>query len=345
MDSTTDIMIWDGEIWVTDIKIGHYRYSITDESADIIGEFHELIPKLPRQVAIRMGYAFNEGSPILDGEAMFADIGQLRFNAMHESLIDSRYPAIAIRKSLFSLRISAESIITEKFADQNFQLLVRSMVDCGCNIMISGETGSGKTELLRFMAQWIRKNEAIITMEDTLEVYLKRLYPQKNVLSLKANDKHGFDRLLRSCLRQNPDWICVSETRGKEVIQLINAVGTGHRLISTLHTDSAQNIPYRMLDMAQLNDRDSERVFKQIHHNINIGIQLYYYNDSLGSHRQVSEICEFYLDQQNQPQAHLIYYYDYVQRNYQTDFIKSPLIKKRLIQRQCDVNHLKGVFI
>ena len=341
----TDVMIWQKEIWITDIKKGHYQYSFKKDKKEDIAEFNSLILKLPRQIAIRMGCSYNEGNPIIDGEVTYSDIGQLRFNAIHESLTDGIYPALAIRKTLYRLRLNATNIIDDEYADQRFIMLMEALIDCGCNVMIGGETGSGKTELLKYIAKWIRENEAIITMEDTLEVYLKRLYPKKNVLALKSNRNYGFAELLRSCLRQNPDWICVSETRGKEIIQLNEAVGTGHRLISTLHTDSARNIPYRMIEMAQTQSNAIDRVFRQIHHNINIGIHIYYYNDTQGSHRYINEVCEFYLDENNKPQCHIIYFYDYQEKKYQCTKIISPTIKMKLMQKHTNIDKLEGIFI
>lgn len=342
-DDITDIMIWDKDLWITNIKYGHYRYDLKNVSLDLINEFYIQIRRLPRQLATRMKRAYNDASPIIDGEAHYDDLGQLRFNIIHESLINSDYPAIAIRKTLYDLRIDSTNMIETGYADDNFITLMAALVDAGCNVMIGGETGSGKTELLRYIARWIRNNEAIITMEDTLEVYLKRLYPLKNVLSLKTTKNLGFDSLLRACLRQNPDWICVSETRGKEVLALNDAVSTGHRLLSTLHTDSAINIPYRMLNMGQLKEGDAERVFKQIHHNINVGIHICYQNDAK-SHRYINEICEFYLDN-NKPVTHMLYSYDHQKQSYLINKISSPTILSKLVQKQTDVSKLKGKFL
>ena len=64
--------------------------------------------------------------------------------------------------------------------------------------MLTGITGSGKTELLKYIARYIRRNEAIITIEDTFEAYLKRIYPEKEVLSLKSTETQTFSDLIRA---------------------------------------------------------------------------------------------------------------------------------------------------
>lgn len=344
-DTITDIMLWENEVWITDIIKGHYRYDLSVHSDEEIEMLEQLLFKIPRQIAIRMQTTYNEGNPILDGEAEYLHYSQLRFSAIHESLCDSKYPAIAIRKTMVGLRINEQTMIDNCYADSFFLSLMEAMVYCGCNVMIGGETGSGKTELLKYIARYICNQEAIITMEDTLEVYLKRLYPDKNVLGLKTNEHYGFLELLRCCLRQNPDWILVSETRGQEVKELCEAAGTGHHLLSTIHTDSAQSIPYRMIDMAKAEGLEADRLFRLIHQYIHIGIYIHYYNDEYGSHRKISEVCEFYIDENGKPQSHLIYYYDYQKNQYLTSDIRSKKIHMKLAQNKAVIPLLEGVFL
>lgn len=295
-DSVTDIMIWNGEIWVTDINKGHYQFSLAGYEKSDISQMKELLAKIPRQLALRMQLPYNDAEPILDGEAIFKEFGQLRFNCIHENVNGTPYPAIAIRKSKETLRVNEDYLLTSGFMPEKVFRLLKALVKSGCNIMISGQTGSGKTELLRFLAKYIPINEAIITIEDTYEAYLKNIYPHKNVLSLKESENISISDLLKTCLRQNPDWICISETRGKEVVNLLESLSTGHHMISTIHADNAFNIPMRMLEMSKVNMSASAQFYRQIFSHLDIGVHLAYYNDDEGSHRRISEIVEFYLD-------------------------------------------------
>ncbi len=343
-EDVTDIMVWEKECWVSDVHKGHYRIEKKEFADKAWKQLEELLYKIPRQIAIRMQVSFNEGNPILDGESDYGRKGQLRINAIHESLTGSS-PALAIRKSLYGLRISEESMLEDSFAPQAFLDLMEATITSGCNVMIAGSTGSGKTELLKYLSRHIPDNEAVITMEDTLEAYLKRLYPQKNVLSLKSNEHVGFGELLRSCLRQNPDWICLSEVRGKEVRELLEAAGTGHHLISTLHADSALSIPYRMLDMAKADGAESVQFFRRIHATLDLGVHLHYVNDEKGAHRRVSEVAEFFLDENGEEKSRLILSYDFVQKRYLSARLHSMAIRKKLAVSGKDTEKIRGIFL
>jgi len=345
IDTITDIELRCGEVWIVDINKGRYKYDLELRSKFEIEELNGLLEKLPRQIAIRMEVPYNDGNPILDGESIYQNTGQLRINAIHEGLTGGEYPGIAIRKTIYGLRLNDSSITEGDYTTKSFLDICKVFLEAGCNVMISGITGSGKTELLKYIARYIRKNEAIITIEDTFEAYLKVIYPEKEVLSLKATEEQGFADLIRACLRQNPDWIMVSETRGTEVVDLMEAVGTGHHLISTIHADSAANIPWRMVDMAKVDGAEAERMFRQIHQNINIGVYIHYFNDEEGSHRKVTEVCEFYLDEDNNPKSHVIYEFDYNKGVYQIDKIKSKSIINKINRSKVDTRDIKGAFI
>ncbi len=344
-DDVTDMMIWDDEIWVTDIHKGHFRYDLSDYQPAEIEEMKQTVIRLPRQIAMRMKMSFNESDPILDGEGLFAGIGQLRFNAIHENLTANSKIALAIRKSIHRLRINADIMLETGYADQSFLNLMAVLVDCGCNIIIAGQTGSGKTELLRYLARFIRTNQAVITIEDTLESYLKDLYPQSNVLALKSSSTVNIGALLRPCLRQNPDWICVSETRGREVIYLLEAVSTGHCLLSTVHTDSAVNIPLRMLEMSGIEGENRAMLYQQIFNHIDIGIYISYRNDQQGSHRRIGQVCEFYLDANLQPVCHCLCLYDFKTGCWSHQPLASPKIFRKIYEKETDTARIKGEYV
>ena len=98
-------------------------------------------------------------------------------------------------------------------------------------------------------------------------------------------------------MRQNPDWVLVSEIRGPEIKDLMDSVSSGHNLISTVHADGVDEIPYRMVNVAKLDGAGSDRIHTQIYNDINIGVYINYINDERGSHRQIQELCEYYIDE------------------------------------------------
>jgi MSHA biogenesis protein MshE len=114
-------------------------------------------------------------------------------------------------------------------------------------VLVTGPTGSGKTTTLyAALAELNTPERKIITVEDPVE------YRMPGVNQVQVNEKIdlGFDRVLRSCLRQDPDVILVGEMRDKATVETgMRAAMTGHMVFSTLHTNDALSTPVRLLDM------------------------------------------------------------------------------------------------
>lgn len=114
-------------------------------------------------------------------------------------------------------------------------------------VLVTGPTGSGKTTTLYAALSELNTLERkIITVEDPVEYRL----PGINQVQVNEKIDLGFDRVLRSALRQDPDVILVGEMRDKSTVETgMRAAMTGHMVFSTLHTNDAVSTPVRLLDM------------------------------------------------------------------------------------------------
>ncbi len=114
-------------------------------------------------------------------------------------------------------------------------------------VLVTGPTGSGKTTSLYAALAEINAAELkVITVEDPVE------YRLPEITQVQVNDKIdlSFARVLRACLRQDPDVILVGEMRDAETAEIgLRAAITGHLVLSTLHTRDAISTPFRLLDM------------------------------------------------------------------------------------------------
>ena len=114
-------------------------------------------------------------------------------------------------------------------------------------VLVTGPTGSGKTTTLYAALAEINASELkVITVEDPVE------YRLPGLTQVQVNDKIEltFARVLRACLRQDPDVILVGEMRDAETAEIgLRAAITGHLVLSTLHTRDALSTPFRLLDM------------------------------------------------------------------------------------------------
>ncbi len=125
------------------------------------------------------------------------------------------------------------------------------MVKAGCNIFISGGTGSGKTTFLNALSAYIPEQERVITIEDNAELQIRHI---PNLVRLEARNANvegcrpiSIRDLIRTSLRMRPDRIIVGEVRGGEALDMIQAMNTGHDgSMSTGHANNARDMMARL---------------------------------------------------------------------------------------------------
>ena len=158
------------------------------------------------------------------------------------------------------------------------------------NILISGGTGSGKTTMLNILSGFIPATERIITIEDSAELQLQ----QEHVCRLETRPPNVegkgeiTDRdLVKNCLRMRPDRIIVGEVRGAEVIDMLQAMNTGHEgSMTTIHANTARDALLRLETMISLSGITiQEKAMRQmISSSINVIIQLVRHSDGVPPH-------------------------------------------------------------
>lgn len=204
----------------------------------------DYINQIIQKFANAVGKEFTPKSPILD-----AALNNLRINAVHRS-ISSYGTTMAIRVSRPVLALNHSNF--KDFAPEYMLEFFETAVASRCNIVIAGEVGTGKTEFQKFLTSFIPFNEKIGWIEDTLEGHVKELFPEKDIISWLVTPSTTISTLIKAMLRNNPTWINVSETRGEEAYEMIQAVLSGHHIITTAHTVNAKAIPTRFINMAKM---------------------------------------------------------------------------------------------
>ncbi len=262
-----------------------------------------LLEKLAFQCSNVMGKTFNMAHPLLDAES-----AELRLNFVHDSIATNGI-ACTIRKTPAKIRLNKEKLINEKYVTEELLEFLLTCVEGHCNIIVSGETGSGKTELVKYLASHIKENEKIITIEDTLELHLDKIFPHRDIVAMKTNNIAGYSDVLVACMRQNPRWILLSEVRSDEAVTAArNSISSGHNILSTIHSDRARNVPMRMYSLLETN-QDIDQFLKSIHRYVQLAIHVKgYMSKELGRfQREIVEVCEFYVDEENVAGANVIY--------------------------------------
>ena len=158
--------------------------------------------------------------------------------------------------------------------------LLRAMVSCRLNVLISGGTGAGKTTFLNALSEAIGERERIVTIEDSAELKLR----QEHVVRLETRVADSFGKgevttrsLVRNALRMRPDRILVGEVRGPEAIDMLQAMNTGHEgSMSTIHANSPRDALDRLEMMAGMSELGlDERVIRsQVARSLDVVVHL-----------------------------------------------------------------------
>lgn len=296
-DDITDVSYSNnGQLWLKSLSKGIYKPEIQDVN-------NAQIEKLAFQCANMMGKTFNMAHPFLDAES-----AELRLNFIHDSIARNGI-ALLMRKTPAKIRLQKDKIIAEKYITETIHDFLLKCVEGHCNIIISGETGSGKTEFLKYLAAHTKENEKLITIEDTLELHLDKIFPYRDIIAMKTNNIASYTDVLVTCMRQNPKWILLSEVRSAEAVMAVrNSISSGHYILSTIHADKAESIPNRMYSLLETN-LDIDQFLKSVYRYIQLGVHIRGYQDKNTKRfvREVCEVCEFYVDENNNPKSNVIY--------------------------------------
>jgi pilus assembly protein CpaF len=179
-----------------------------------------------QQIVADANRVVNEASPIVD--ARLKDGSRVNVILPPVAL---NGPIVTIRKFAkdpFTMeKLIGLGAISEEAADS-----LRRFVIAGYNIFVCGGTGSGKTTFLNALSDFIPQDERIITIEDSAELKINNI---KNLVRLEVRNKNSKEctevtirDLIKAALRMRPDRIIVGEVRGPEVIDMLQAMNTGH---------------------------------------------------------------------------------------------------------------------
>ena len=207
----------------------------------------EQLYDLIQQIVSRINRAVNTKSPIVD--ARLEDGSRVHVVLPPIAL---KGPTLTIRK--FPEPITIQKLIQLGSLTEEAAALLESLVQASYNIFISGGTNSGKTTFLNALSQYIPKTERIITIEDSAELQIQGV---NNLVSLETRNANAegegavtISDLIKASLRMSPNRIIVGEVRGKECLDMLNAMNTGHDgSISTGHGNTAHDMLRRMETM------------------------------------------------------------------------------------------------
>jgi pilus assembly protein CpaF len=242
-----------------------------------------------RRMISPLGRRIDESSPIVDGR--LADGS--RINAIVPPLaLDG--PCLSIRKFRKD-PLTADELLSGGSITKDALSFLSESVAKRRNILISGATGSGKTTLLNILSQYIPATERIVTIEDAAELQLRNSHVVR--LETRPENNEGVGQvtageLVKNALRMRPDRIIVGESRGGEVVDMLQAMNTGHNgSMTTVHANSASDAVTRLEMMVGMSGfkGSSELILKMIGSALDMIVHIGRQSDG---HRSVMQICK-----------------------------------------------------
>jgi pilus assembly protein CpaF len=238
------------------------------------------------KIVSAVGRRVDESNPYVD--ARLADGS--RFNAM--------VPPVAVDGSLVSIRkfkkekLAIDDLVSFGAFSEEMAAYLQAAVSTRLNVIVSGGTGSGKTTTLNALSSFIADDERILTIEDTAELQLQQTHVgrmESRPANVEGKGAVTQRDCLRNALRMRPDRIIVGETRGEEVIDMLQAMNTGHDgSMTTIHANSARDGVSRLENMVAMAgiEMPLKAVRNQIASAVNLIVQASRLQD--GSRRMVS---------------------------------------------------------
>jgi pilus assembly protein CpaF len=240
---------------VSDILVnGPYRVYVERrgrlEATDVKFDSDAHLLRIIDKIVSRIGRRIDELSPMVDARLPDGS----RVNAIIPPLaLDG--PVLSIRR--FSVvPYGMDDLVKFGTLTPEMAELIHGLVKAKVNLLVSGGTGSGKTTLLNVISGAIPGNERIVTIEDAAELQLQ----QPHVVRLESRPQNIEGKgevtqraLLRNSLRMRPDRIILGEIRGAEVLDMLQAMNTGHEgSMSTIHANTPRDALTRLEHMMSM---------------------------------------------------------------------------------------------
>jgi pilus assembly protein CpaF len=217
-----------GKLYLTDIRFNDDQHLML------------IIDRIVSQVGRRV----DEASPMVDARLPDGS----RINAIIPPLaLDG--PTLSIRR-FGKRRFTIDDLVEKETLTTDMVEFIQAVVRARLNLLVCGGTGSGKTTMLNCMSAFVPVDERIVTIEDSAELLLQ----QPHVVRLETRPPNVEGKgevtqreLVKNCLRMRPDRIIVGEVRGAEVLDMLQAMSTGHDgSICTVHSNTARDALQRL---------------------------------------------------------------------------------------------------
>lgn len=238
---------------ISDILVNTYRQVYVErkgklELTDVHFENEAHLLKIIDKIVSGVGRRVDESSPMVD--ARLPD----------GSRVNAIIPPLAIDGAILSIRrfsvvpLRMDDFLNMKSLTPEMAQIIEGLVKAKVNLLIAGGTGTGKTTLLNIMSAYIPATERVITIEDAAELQLQQPHVVRMEVrppNIEGKGEVTQRMLVRNSLRMRPDRIIIGEVRGAEVLDMLQAMNTGHEgSMTTVHANTPRDALTRLENMA-----------------------------------------------------------------------------------------------
>ncbi len=261
------------------------RHGVLEETT-VRFKDHDHLARIIDRIVVAVGRRVDESSPLCD--ARLPD----------GSRVNVAIPPIALDGALVSIRKFAkipydlDRLVEIGSLPEACAQILKGIVACRKNLVISGGTGTGKTTLLNAVSRYIGEKERIVTIEDAAELQLQQRHVcrmETRPSSIEGRGEINQRDLVKNALRMRPDRIILGECRGGEAFDMLQAMNTGHDgSITTVHANTPRDAMSRLEQMVGMSNLDvpARSIRDQIASAIDVVVQFKRFAD--GTRRVVS---------------------------------------------------------
>lgn len=206
---------------------------------DVKFESQDHLKNVIQKIAMAKGKKIDEAEPLCDTSLPNGS----RVNATFPPVTPDG-PTLTIRK-FSQKKLTSQDYLNYQSLNQEMINFLSLAVKGKANIIVAGGTGTGKTSLLNMVSQFVPETEAIVTIEDTLELQLQQsnVRPMLSRQAINGSGEITIRRCVKNTLRMRPDRIIVGEIRGGEIYDMLDSMSSGHEGgMGTIHTKSPRHL-------------------------------------------------------------------------------------------------------
>ena len=242
-----------------------------------------------QRIVSRVGRRVDESSPMVDARLLDGS----RVNAV--------VPPIATDGPILSIRrfgkkiVAAQDLVSRGVCTPVMMRYLQAAVQAKCNMLVSGGTGAGKTTLLNILSSFIPKHERVITIEDSAELSLMGAHVvrmEARPPNIEGKGEVTIRACVRNALRMRPDRVVIGEIRGGEVLDMLQAMNTGHEgSMGTVHSNTPKDAVDRLMMMLALSGvaLSNESMSQFIARSVRVVVQVARFSDGT---RRITHIAE-----------------------------------------------------